>query len=607
LRTSLVRLIAQLHGAANQALQVAEQLDPAVRDAERISYVETLASLAEATPMTSGGLAGGDLAAAPAAAHLVWLRQLLDDLVTRLPQLGLNQSQRDHQYQRLQIALRRAMVTTGSDATGAVSVNEITDPAIRQRYRQVVALLVGGQSAGTQPRLITDTIPPITLPDPIPAPTTTGLRVDVSGAAPDEADAVRYGVDQVLGITDASGSPVAAANTIWPVVLPVRRGGVVSQVRYELTFVSMTEVRAERLGEAVARPVPAAFSSLPLADKKARLVTDFGLVAVDDRPSHGTRAAATWTDAELEQVFAVYQRFSATERAALSGVTLVRDHAPSAALLTQSHMPAGSTLNGYAHSGADAASDTPGPPAHGAPHIHYFDTAFSPANAVTAVGPAGASGPGGDWTLLHEVGHQFIFVGLRAANAEITATNTRLSTAITTYNHAPGRNGSPRSQAISGLRVTWQNRRSAVNQAIVHFHQGITASPPATDLDARLSAVTAAQAARDTARAAYVGSNVSAAVVAAVTEVDAADDAVLAASIHLRAANEQVAVFRTIANRFGFSPITSYAASGDGEFFAEAFALYVSDPDRLNAMNPKMYRWFAAGMPFDPAWSPPTP
>lgn len=607
LRTTLVRLIALLHGAANQALQVAEQLDPAARDPERIAYVETLAKLAEATPMTSGGLAGGDLAAAPAAEHLAWLRQLLDDLATRLPQMGLSQSQRDQQYQRLQIALRRAMVTAGTDASGAVSVTQITDPAIRQRYQEVVALLVGGQSAGTQPRLITDTFPPITLPDPIPAPTTAGLRVDVAGAAPDEVDAVRFGVDQVLGITDASGSQIAAANTIWPVVLPVRRGGVVSQVRYELTFISRTDVRAERLGEAAARPVPTAFSSLSLVNKKARLVADFGLAAVDDRPSHGTRAAADWTDAELEQVFTVYQRFSAPERAALNGVTLVRDHAPSAALLTQSTLPAGSSLNGYAHSGADTASDSPGPPAHGAPHIHYFDTAFSPANAVTAVGPAGGAGPGGDWTLLHEVGHQFMFIEMRAASAEVSAANTSLSAATTAYNNTPGRNGAPQSQAISGLRVTWQNARSAVNQAVFAFNQGITASPPAANLDDLLAAVTTAQAARDTARAAYAGSAVSAAVVAAVTEVDAADDVLLAASIHLRAANEQVSVFRTIANRFGFSPITSYAATGDGEFFAESFALFVSDPDRLFAMNPRMSQWFAAGMPFDPAWSPPTP
>jgi hypothetical protein len=607
LRTALVRLIALLQSAANQALQVAEQLDTATRDAERVAYVETVTQLAEATPMTSGGLAGGDLAAAPATEHLAWLRQLLDDLATRLPQMGLNQSQRDQQYQRLQIALRRAMVTAGSDASGAVSVTEIADPAIRQRYREVVALLVGGRTAGTQPRLITDTFPPITLPDPIPAPTAAGLRVDVAGAAPDEIDAVRYGVDQVLGVTDASGSQIAAANTIWPVVLPIRRGGVVSQVRYELTFISLTEVRVERLGEAVARPAPTDFSALSLPDKKARMVTDFGLAAVDDRPAHGHRAEANWTDAELDQVFTAYQRFSAAERAALQGVTLVRDHTPSAALLAQSHMPAGSTLNGYAHSRADAASDTPGPPAHGAPHIHYFDTAFSPANAVTAVGPAGGSGPGGDWTLLHEVGHQFMFIALRGANAEIQAANTRSSAAITAYNHTPGRNGSPQSQAIASLRVAWQTASTATSTAISAFNQGVASSPPAANLDDLLTAVTTAQAARDTERAAYLGSAVSPAVTAAVTEVDAAGDALLAASIHLRAANEQVSVFRAIADRFGFSPITRYAATGDDEFFAESFALYVADPDRLNAMNPRMYQWFAAGMPFDASWSPTTP
>ncbi len=40
-----------------------------------------------------------------------------------------------------------------------------------------------------------------------------------------------------------------------------------------------------------------------------------------------------------------------------------------------------------------------------------------------------------------------------------------------------------------------------------------------------------------------------------------------------------------LAGTFGFTPFTDYARGGDGEFFAETYALYLTDSNRLSAMN----------------------
>ena len=162
-----------------------------------------------------------------------------------------------------------------------------------------------------------------------------------------------------------------------------------------------------------------AFAQLSIAGKKAELIADFGLAAVDDRPAEGARPAAAWTAAELDQVKAAYDLIPANDRPALAGVTIVRDHqGPPAAV-------AGFVLQGLAHTSASPPHDEPGPPAHGPPHIHYYDSAFAQ-NAVSSVGPPGSTGPGDDWTIAHEVGHMRIFLATRQANAAVTAANAQI-------------------------------------------------------------------------------------------------------------------------------------------------------------------------------------
>jgi hypothetical protein len=71
-------------------------------------------------------------------------------------------------------------------------------------------------------------------------------------------------------------------------------------------------------------------------------------------------------------------------------------------------------------------------------------------------------------------------------------------------------------------------------------------------------------------------------------------------------AQDQIPIFVSLATRFGFQKFTDYARSGsDSEWFAETFALYVNDPNRLNQMSRSLFLWFQAGMPQDRNWAPP--
>jgi hypothetical protein len=55
--------------------------------------------------------------------------------------------------------------------------------------------------------------------------------------------------------------------------------------------------------------------------------------------------------------------------------------------------------------------------------------------------------------------------------------------------------------------------------------------------------------------------------------------------------------------RFGFFPFTEYAIPGGAnDWFAETYAVFITDPNRLNQMNRNMF-WFQAGLPLDRNWN----
>ena len=82
-------------------------------------------------------------------------------------------------------------------------------------------------------------------------------------------------------------------------------------------------------------------------------------------------------------------------------------------------------------------------------------------------------------------------------------------------------------------------------------------------------------------------------------------DALLAASQSIGVAGDQIPTFIALAGTFGFTPFTDYARrGGNAEFFAETYALHLTDPNRLSAMSRSIFLWFEAGMPMNPGWRP---
>lgn len=609
LRTALLAVVRQVREAAAAALTISDALPAPAPDEERNRYASLVAELIETDPFTSAGLAGtpafGAAETTAGTTHQAFIEAYLDDLIRALPGQTLAPAARDAILARISAGLRRAFVTIEAGPAGTIDVRRITNPTIVDKYRCVVELLSAAMTVRPpQLSIITEAPAAYTLPpDPVPD-VTAQLKalasigaVDFSRVPVSELPYVRHGVLNAASTVFPATSTIQFRNASWPVVFHVRRGGNTVDVRYDLIFDANKNVRVERLGDARPREVAPAFAQLTVDGKKAQLVADFGLTAVDDRPAFGTQAAAKWTAAELNQVKAAYDLIPARDRPALRGVTLVRDHQGPAGGV------AGQILMGFAHTDASPAHDQPGPVPHGPPHIHYYDSAFA-RNAVTAVGPPGSTGPGADWTIAHEVGHMRIFLAVRNASAAIAAANAQ----ITAANAGLPALNAALPQAQHQLRQAYAQARSAANQAIHALNAAVIATPPATPAERTvlLQAAQAAVTARNQARAALAAAGVPAAMVQAATALDAAMDALLTATQSIGAAQDQIPTFIALAGRFGFTPFTDYAQSGgNDEFFAETYALYLTDPDRLSAMNRSIFLWFEAGMPMDPTWSPP--
>lgn len=620
LRLALLAVMSKIREAAPVALSISDGMPAPTPNNERNINAELVAELIEADPFTSTGLAqpftpsgeegrerltfsSGAEEAAAGRAHEAFIEAYLDDLIQTLPGQTLAAADRDRIFERISAGLRRAFLTVSGGEHGTIDVSAISNSRIVEKYRRVVELLSAGMSARPpQLNIITSSLPAYVLPDPVPNVTAQLAAnanigaVDVSHIPSEEQPSVRYGVLQAANAVFPVGSTDSRRNTSWSVVLQVRRAAQVFRVRYDLIFDDTSNVRVERLGEAGPREVSPAFAQLDVAGKKAQLIADFSLAGVDDRPLAPGRPAAVWTASELDQVKAAYDLIPASDRSALQGVSLVRDHqGPPAAV-------AGQILMGFAHTGVSAAHDAPGPPAHGPPHIHYYDAAFDQ-NQVASVGAPGSTGPGGDWTLLHEVGHFRIFRAIRSGNAAIIAANALI---VAANAGLPALNAAlPPAQ--HQLRQAYAQARGTASAAIQAMNAAVIATPPATAAQRAvlLQAAQAAVVARDQARANLAAGGVPAAMVQAATDMDTAIDAVLAATQSLGVAQDQIPTFISLAGTFSFTPFTDYARrGGDSEFFAETYTLYLTDPNRLSAMNRNIFLWFEAGMPMNTGWRP---
>jgi hypothetical protein len=410
------------------------------------------------------------------------LNALLDDLLNIVPKLQLTQQKQDEIHQRLAVALRRAFVTISKGPGKVIDARSISDPKITEKYQQVSAMLAQGVSKSPQMSLINDPPDPIKLPANIPnvTPPFDGRQVDVSHVPPNEVASVFYDVSEVLK-TQFNSPTVTMKNAYWPVLLPIRTAKEEFNVRYELVFNDQGDVRVERLGKDAPLETEAEDPGNSISSK---LKTKFGLAGIED----GT---TSWTDEQLHQIMAVYDLIPSAQQAALSGVTLVRDTKSPEALSP------GLVQYGYYHAGSDNTYDS-AKLTNKPPHIHYFNSAFQLGEDFTQqksvfTSAPGIGAPGGEFALVHEVGHAEAMVGAKS------------------------------------------------------------------------------MAARE-------------------------------------------GVFATLARNFGFLPFTDYGLRNYTqpqpgqtpvhEWFAETYALFVTDPTRLIEMNPKMFSWFKAGMPNDPKWMP---
>jgi len=602
LRAALESILSEARLNADVALGLTNA-NAAAQAAGQADFVETLAEIVEASPMTSAGLAATTQFTAADEAQATQYRQdleaLLDDMLVRLPGLQLTAAQQNQFFSRLQIALRRAFTTISTGPGGTIDVRGISDAQIVTKYQSVTALLSQGMPNAPQVQIINDRMAAYQLPDPVPDVTQqlAPRTADLAHVPADEAASVRYGILQAANTIFAAGSTVQLQDAIWPLVLPIRHGANVVSVRYELVFDSSGNVRAERLGPAQPREVPATFAQLSIPDKKAALISQFGLAGVDDRPASGSRTAANWTDDELNQLKAAYDLIPPSQRAGLGGVTIVRDHVSPAPQAAQSFQ------YGVFHSGASPTYDTPAGPSHAPPHIHYFDEAFNNNNFGVS-SAAGVGGPGADFDLLHEVGHAEGDLPVREANVAITTSNAALNGAITALNAA--RRGVRLPAAQNAIVRTWIARMQSANSAIHSFNTAVVGTTPSpTPIATLLQTAQTALASEQTARAALDASAVPQGIITAADAVSDALPPTLASSQQLQTAGQQNSIFISLATRFGFFRFTDYAnRGGANDWFAETYALYVTDPNRLNQMNRRMFLWFQAGMPLDANWNP---
>ncbi len=536
----------------------------------------------------------------------------------------------------------------------------IKEPRIAEKYHEVAAFLVeGGRgakleviTAGPDLELVDFDIK--TIKDSLDRDPRIG-KVDVSRVPADELDYVYYAVRSVEAtkLLGTSGGAASYKNAVWPLTIPMRRGGKVVKVRYELIFDENANVRAERLGEVRADELPAAFRKLDVAGKKASLVKEFGLSGLDDRPAFtpppppagapaGAPAAGQqgapagqapgapaggvaaggappppprprperkWKSEELDQLKGALDRLPLGERPILQGVALVRDFEPP---------PEIAGAAGVFQAGEDKDLDEPGPPAHPPPHIHYYDRAFT-SGKFGATGAPGAAGSGVEHTFLHEIGHLRIgreLIGgnaaLDAAAAKETAARAAITEAVKgTTLSTPKLNAWKAWQAASATASTAiTDYSTAVNEFATKSQAAQKSNDPFPDpaaLEPKLAAAQAAIAATAEALKLLDKRGLPAKLRTPAAKLGEAFADHLKARQQRVAYDRQVPIFAKLATRFGFHPFTDYARKGgEGEWFAETYSLWVTDPDRLNTMSPKLFQWFQAGMPQDENWQPPT-
>ena len=360
-------------------------------------------------------------------------------------------------------------------------------------------------------------------------------------------------------------------------------------------------------GAGAARPAASTFTTREAGVQA--LQRDFGVRVRDGNPAFSAE--------ELSRCHESFSRMSTTDRAALQGVDLRREHQASAAAAAETGQSPANLAGLYS---PNVTANSPSGTRANPPSITLYDSAF----------PSGAAGRQSSiHTVLHEAGHA---VEGRARDDAMAAHNgaverhnatvapfnnatTANNTSIDAYNTASRATRLPRG-ATTQQRTQFQAFQRAEN-AVGRANQALGSATTPAQVQAAQTRLQTAVTARDTAFGAMGADHPSRSaaqdlVTASNNWGTTAQARADAAVPNTAARTEETAARRTLdglqnshqtsselqsfqrfrGTRPTERPISAYGGTGVGEDYAEAYALYRRDPTYMQQNYPRTHQWF---------------
>jgi len=418
-----------------------------------------------------------------------------------------------------------------------------------------------------------------------------------------------YWVIATLGQEARWGSE---ADLIVQTAFPPKGGGAAPKGRVTLRIDGQGNATAVLVGAGVPT-VPAAFSSID--DAKKGLVAAFGLKSVVD-------GDATWSLVELNKVDLAFKKLSAGERAALKGVILERMH---------NLEEKGKVLGGKFTTNHSLGADNKTPTSEA--KLSLADLAFT-ADLTSFIGGSADSAPASVQTILHEVGHaveeaeryqtreakfkaqaeenkkiEAFNAEVATTNAAISALNGELSPAIKKANGYPNPAKTAAGAYLKAIQAAtsalgkFANNRKSADDATLSAAAAKAIANRDTERAALQTATPANPAPADFASVETKQNDLQAAAAKRATALAAMDTAKAAATAATKADDatqtggqtKRLANFAAFVKKEKIEPLTEYAKTGTGEFYAEAFSLFRGDPQYILRVAPKLHAWFDKG------------
>jgi hypothetical protein len=341
------------------------------------------------------------------------------------------------------------------------------------------------------------------------------------------------------------------------------------------------------------------------ATARAKLTKDFGFSNVTD-------GSAKWALTELNKVYDALSRLPSADRVALAGVELRRES-------TVINPATGKQLAGrFSHT--EGVTGTNSTTVVDTRELLIADRAFSE-DAASFIGGKTMAAPMSFQTILHESGHAVeekpVLDAKHAENAALAASNQEavdITAAVGVANTESKK-----------ATATFNAYGAAQQKASRSYIEALQAVMPAIDTFAHDASSTAhppsekpasaAIARRDKQKAALPAGNPALSDFAAFSSAQdkwfaeaqkraaaqsnlkAAKAATAAVSATVGGASEskRLKAFNDFVTANKIKPLTTYAATSPAEFFAEAYGLWLNDPDYLGSQLPALKAWFDQG------------